>query len=38
MKSSGEYQAIQNIINKTTEQLDAIKNNIENKNKQMLDL
>ena len=38
MKSSSEFQAVQNIIEKTTEQLETIKNNIEIKNKQMLDL
>lgn len=38
MKSSSEYQGIQNIIEKTTDQLNIIKSNIEEKNQQMLDL
>ncbi len=38
MKSNSEYTAVQNIIEKTTEQLKNIKNNIEEKNQQMLDL
>ena len=38
INSNGEYQAVQNIIEKTTEQLNDIKNSIENKNQQMLDL
>lgn len=38
MKANGEYKAITNIINKTTEQLNEIKKNIEEKNQQMFDL
>ena len=38
INSSGEYQAVQNIIEKTNEQLTEIKNSIDNKNQQMLDL
>lgn len=38
MKSSSEYKAVENIIDKTSEQLSVIKNNIEEKNQQMLDL
>lgn len=38
MKSNAEYQGIKNIIEKTTIQFDEIKQNIEKKNQQMLDL
>ena len=38
INSNGEYQAVQNIIEKTNEQLTEIKNSIDNKNQQMLDL
>ena len=38
IKASSEYQAVQNIIEKTTEQLNVIKVSIENKNQQMLAL
>lgn len=38
INSNGEYQAVQNIIEKTTDQLNEIKNSIDNKNQQMLDL
>ena len=38
LKSNTEYQAVQNIIEKTTEQLNTIKDNIDQKNQEMLDL
>lgn len=38
MKSNSEYQGIKNIIQSTTEQYDDIKQRIERKNQQMLDL
>lgn len=38
MKTSGEYQAVQNIINKTTEQINTIKTALEEKNQQMVDM
>lgn len=38
MKQNTEYQGIQNIIDKTSEQLKDIQKNIEDKNQQMLDL
>lgn len=38
LKTNTEYQAVQNIIEKTTEQLNTIKENIEEKNQEMLDL
>ncbi|WQJ51130.1 MAG: SbcC-like subunit of palindrome specific endonuclease [phage Lak_Megaphage_RVC_AP4_GC26] len=38
LKSNSEYKAVQNIIEKTTDQLNVIKKNIEDKNQQMLDL
>ena len=38
MKVSGEYQAVQNIINKTTEQITTIKTALEEKNQNMIDM
>ena len=38
MKSNAEYQGIKNIIQSTSEQYDEIKQRIERKNQQMLDL
>ena len=38
MKVSGEYQAVQNIINKTTEQITTIKTALEEKNQSMIDM
>lgn len=38
LKTNTEYQAVQNIIEKTTQQLNIIKENIEEKNQEMLDL
>ena len=38
INQSGEFQAIQNIINMTVNQIKEVKNNIEEKNQQMLDL
>ena len=38
MQVSGEYQAVQNIINKTTEQITTIKTALEEKNQNMIDM
>ncbi len=38
MKVSGEYQAVQNIINKTSEQITTIKTALEEKNQSMIDM
>ena len=38
MKVSGEYQAVQNIINKTSEQITTIKTALEEKNQNMIDM
>ena len=38
VSQNGEFKAIQNIINKTQEQIEEVKEHIEEKNKEMLDL